>query len=108
MKTKEIRNPEYMRIWKRNNPDRVKYHKRKDKLKKKYGITPEQYDTLLVQQNGLCASCHIAPTDKQLAVDHCHVTGRIRGLLYTNCNLILGLAQDNPNTLKSLIEYLKC
>ncbi len=64
---------------------------------KRYGITVEQYDAMLRQQNGLCAICGRAPKRFRLAVDHDHETGEIRGLLCTRCNLGLGWFRDDPS-----------
>ncbi|MFE7237231.1 endonuclease VII domain-containing protein [Streptomyces sp. NPDC057580] len=65
--------------------------KLRDKLQREYGITLEQYHLLLAAQNGVCAICEIAPTEKKrLHVDHCHKTGRVRALLCVVCNTQLG------------------
>lgn len=86
------------------------------KLKKLYGITVEQYDTLLAEQNGACAVCgskssysrnYRSTARAKLSVDHCHATGKIRGLLCTRCNRALGLIGDNIETALRMSEYLK-
>jgi len=81
-------------------------------LKSKYGITPEKYEKMFREQNGKCAIC--GDTDGKSArgtttfcVDHCHKTGKIRGLLCNNCNRCLGLLKDDPSVLEKAIEYLK-
>lgn len=66
---------------------------RKYALKSTYGITEEQYLQLLAEQNGGCAICGKPPGKRQLAVDHCHKTGVIRGLLCGRCNLGLGFIE---------------
>jgi hypothetical protein len=84
-------------------------------LKTKFGITLEQYNRLLKEQNYACAICKKPETvldnrnnkPKSLAVDHNHVTGEIRGLLCSQCNRSLGGFQDNPEILKQAISYLK-
>lgn len=82
-------------------------------LKKYYGINKEQYDSLLEQQNGGCLFCG-ATTDissrgkpQTLAVDHCHSTGEIRGLLCRNHNAMLGFANDDPVILRKAADYLE-
>jgi hypothetical protein len=83
-------------------------------LHRTYGITIEQYNEILVKQEGLCAICdstfnRINGKTKKLeplSVDHCHATGRIRGLLCFKCNIGLGYFQDNPILLIKAIEYL--
>ena len=64
--------------------------KRREKnLKQRYGITLEQYEQLLVKQEGVCSICHRVPRTKPLAVDHDHKTGTVRGLLCLWCNRAL-------------------
>ena len=76
----------------------------------KYGITKEQYLTMYQQQNGLCAIC-LGPCrdsrNRSMAVDHCHVTGRIRGLLCSPCNTAIGMLQDSPVMLRRAADYLE-
>jgi len=82
-------------------------------LERQYGIRLEDYERMHQQQGGGCYICgsegfKINPHSKVLlAVDHCHDTGRVRGLLCHNCNRALGLLGDNISNLKSAIEYLK-
>ena len=87
-------------------------------LKSKYGITKDQYMALLEAQNYKCKICGLTSATQAaksgrkrvptaLVVDHCHETGRIRGLLCSNCNSMLGMARDNPVTLLRAIQYLK-
>ena len=78
-----------------------------------YGITEDEYDGMLKDQNGTCKNCKQLETStnrgtiRRLAVDHNHVTGKVRGLLCARCNLILGKANDSVALLQGLIEYLK-
>ena len=70
-------------------------HQRPNRYKRLYGITVEDYDAMLEAQNGGCGICENALKDrsghrKYFAVDHCHVTGAVRGLLCTACNVLLG------------------
>lgn len=76
-------------------------------IKKKFGVTKGQYETMLLAQNGLCAICGIKPNHKKLSVDHDHVTGRIRGLLCSPCNLGLGSFRDNIESLARAQIYLR-
>jgi hypothetical protein len=76
-------------------------------LKSAYGLSPAEYDEMLAKQGGGCAICHEAcPTGRQLAVDHDHTTGRVRGLLCTRCNIGLGTFLDTVSRLESAIQYL--
>jgi hypothetical protein len=77
-------------------------------LKAMYGITLDQYNGLLAQQNGVCKICHEPPKKgRQLSVDHCHNSNKIRGLLCSTCNSGLGHFKDDPELLKAAIEYLQ-
>jgi Recombination endonuclease VII len=71
-----------------------------------------EYNNLLEKQNTVCAICLNPNTNgrsdtNNLYVDHDHKTGKVRGLLCSNCNRSLGLVGDNIQTLQSMIEYLK-
>ena len=87
---------------------------RKQHLQRTYGITPEEYDAMLVEQNNECACCGTnkpgnTRRNKYFVVDHDHTTGKVRGLLCHQCNTALGLVRDNPNTLSEMLSYLaKC
>ena len=101
------KNPEKSRAatakYKKNNPDvEVNGH-----LLRKYGITLEEYNGLLEKQKGKCAICKTITSKRRLDVDHCHETGKIRGLLCLNCNAALGNFKDDPILLRTAIEYLK-
>jgi len=85
------------------NPD---YYKDAD-LRKKFGISLEQYRELERKQDYKCAVCHKEPGSKKLAVDHNHKTGENRGLLCGRCNLGLGWFEDSIELLEMAIQYLK-
>ena len=77
-------------------------------LKFKYGISREQYESMLVDQKGLCKLCHLpANESRPLSVDHCHVTKRIRGLIHHTCNSGLGMFNDSIIKLTQAIDYLR-
>jgi len=71
-----------------------------------YKINLETYLEMVESQKGCCKICKKKP-DKRLSVDHCHKSGRNRGLLCSNCNFILGLCCDDISILESAIKYLK-
>ena len=80
-------------------------------LRSKYGITLIEYNTMLAQQNGVCAICNEYNVDrkgthKRMPVDHDHKTGAVRGILCNRCNLLLGKAGDNIELLSAAINYL--
>ena len=107
-----------VKVWRKENPEkRAEQVKREigktytinKHLRSKYGIDHAQYNELLVKQKESCKICgiHHSLLSKRMAVDHCHETGKIRGLLCSSCNSILGYAYDNTNTLEKAIQYLK-
>lgn len=66
-----------------------------------------EYEKMYSKYNGLCAICKAPPPAfRRLALEHCHTTGKIRGILCTSCNLVLGHAKDSTQTLKAAIAYL--
>jgi hypothetical protein len=77
--------------------------------KSSYGITKEQYINMLVEQNNMCAICLHTPDDViyDFHVDHCHTTGKIRGLLCRGCNHGLGNFKDNITSLRLAAQYLE-
>ena len=76
--------------------------------KRMYGITKIQYDALMTQQGGVCAICgKTNPSERKLSVDHNHTTGKVRGLLCNQCNVMLGLGGESICQLKSAIKYLE-
>jgi len=104
-------NPEHIRrvavAWREANPDKIHYYNRKRALSR-YGITPEEYDTMLGLQGGGCAICGSSNTARDsLAVDHDHDTGRVRGLLCSGCNTGLGMFGDDLERLRKALRYLE-
>jgi len=89
--------------------ERVALVNRKACFKRSYGISLDIYDEMLKKQKGVCAICKKKQIDrvkKYLCVDHCHTTNKIRGLLCSSCNRMLGDAKDNIKVLKNAINYL--
>lgn len=76
-------------------------------IKRTYNLTPEEYHTMYEKQGGLCQVCLNPQTNKKLSIDHCHQTGKVRGLLCTSCNLALGKLKDDPEIIKSLLLYVR-
>ena len=125
------RKRELDRNWKRNNPekrkaaakrDREKYPERIQKYKIKYkesgktlewqrksryGISKDDYEKLLINQNHVCPICKGDFIHKKKYIDHDHKTGIVRGIIHFKCNLLLGNAQDNTSILENAINYLK-
>lgn len=91
--------------WQKKNPNSVKNYA----LKTEYGITLEFYNALLAKQGNKCAICSKTQVElkRKLAVDHCHETGKIRGLLCDTCNRGIGYLKDSISVLETAIAYLR-
>lgn len=79
------------------------------RLRTIYGISADDFDKMLADQDGVCAFCKGGPArkTKRLFVDHCHETGRVRGLLCLSCNQALGRLGDNVESIERVLVYLK-
>ena len=111
---------ERVRRWQRENPEkqaaRMREYRasgrrsevdRRSHLKRRFGITPEQYESMLEAQGGRCAICRRRPrADIALHVDHEHESGEIRGLLCFRCNNALGDFGDSERLLHRAAAYL--
>jgi hypothetical protein len=106
-KTEEFKEKRRVFNKKRKEINRATYYK------KRYGITLEVYNKMLLDQDYKCAICKISETEIKhkrntyFAVDHCHKTGKVRGLLCNNCNCILGFINDDTEHLNNAIKYLE-
>jgi hypothetical protein len=104
--------------WVDENPDKAL----DGHLRRKFGITLEQYNTLLAEQGGVCAICgeepriystpggrrrHGRQVRPRLVVDHDHVTGKVRGLLCHPCNSGIGNLKDDVATVRAALKYLE-
>jgi hypothetical protein len=98
------------KLWQRSEVfkrKRARNHRSRT-LRKKFGLTVEEYDRMLEAQGGVCLLCERENTyGRRLAVDHCHITGKVRGLLCTRCNAALGVFNDDPEILERAIQYLR-
>jgi len=103
----------YFKDYRARNPDKIAEHNRRAQLKRKYGITPEEYDSLAESQGHRCAICRTdnpggGPTRRGYwHVDHDHGTGAIRGLLCMDCNVGLGRLGDSVEGLERALAYLR-
>jgi hypothetical protein len=100
--------------WSANNPERSHLSQRQRNLKHRFGVDLEWYENQFKKQNYSCAICETKTNktvgDRQFwnfSVDHCHDSGKIRGILCNNCNRALGLFQDNPELLKKAASYVE-
>jgi Recombination endonuclease VII len=84
-------------------------YEKRSKLLRRYGLTVEDYDQMLENQEHRCGICltHKDELKKGLCVDHCHRTGKVRMLLCVSCNTGLGQFRDSTENLSRAIKYLK-
>lgn len=95
-----------VRQWKHDNKDKI----RNREYLSRYGISLLEYEEMLRAQNNRCATCDKHETEvhkKRLHVDHCHETGKVRGLLCRSCNVALGFVEESEDTLTEMILYLR-
>lgn len=104
LKTKKHQNAKALEWYYANKKKFKSYEK-----KYKYGITEEEYQQMVVKQQGVCKICNNPPVKFKpvLYVDHDHETGKVRGLLCHFCNAGIGMLKDSPALLKRAIKYLK-
>lgn len=114
------KNREAKLAWKERNKDKLKAqakalrilyperHKNTN-LKSLYGVTLDEYNQMFEKQKGCCLLCsrHQVEVTQRLNLDHCHTTGRVRGLLCGNCNRGIGLLKHNVVTLENAVRYLR-
>lgn len=98
------------RKWEEAHPERTVQRRREAHLKRLYGITSAQYDAMLAAQNFVCKICGTdtpGGNGKNFPVDHCHDTGRVRGLLCNACNTGIGKLRHSPDLLRQAACYLE-
>ncbi len=109
-------NKPYLRAYYKKNREKILAHKRLYKhkynsirIKSVYGITEFDRGILYIQQRGKCAICGIPEDElkRSLDIDHCHFSGKVRGLLCSNCNHGIGKFKDKIEVLEKAIKYLK-
>jgi hypothetical protein len=103
-----------MRKWGKENPEKHAHTRWVYDLRTTYGMTEKQWLDLLAAQGGGCAICgenektvHRSGAVWRLSVDHCHTTGKIRGILCNRCNRAIGLLKDDVQLLRKATDYLE-
>jgi len=102
---------ERCRGWYSRNIEKARRYEREKRCKER-GITLEDFDRMMAEQDCACAICRAplseVPDSKTDSphIDHCHDTGRVRGLLCNRCNRALGLLQDDRKILEAALRYL--
>ena len=109
---KKIRDRAYSKIYYQKHKEREKLYSRRldiSKTMKKHGLAMDDYDKMLKEQKCCCAICgrHKITLTLRMAIDHCHTTGKVRGLLCRDCNVGIGTLKDSVELLKKAIEYLE-
>ena len=104
---------ELAREWRKNNPDKQKMISLKCNLRKCYNMSVEEWDALWEKQKGLCPICNrpLSEEYRRPCVDHDHETGKIRGIIHSGCNLLVGILEkdmsiDLANKINNIINYL--
>lgn len=110
---------ETIKAWRAAHPDKMREYRRKDAQRSRarikrwrektfYGLTPEMKQSMLQRQGNRCAIClrHEKELKRGLAIDHCHETGRVRGLLCHPCNQALGMLREDFNRFERAMDYL--
>lgn len=98
-----------LRVYRALEPERYKNYD----LKKLFGLSKSEYAQMLAEHGEKCAICGEPETLKikdktiSLSVDHCHGSGKVRGLLCSSCNTGIGLFKDSPAILRAAISYLE-
>lgn len=88
---------------------KAQIHNRRATLKRSYNMMPAEYDALAARHAGRCGICGTTEPGygrRHMAVDHCHATGAIRGILCNACNIALGTFGDSIEKLRGAIAYL--
>lgn len=92
------------KAWRTSNPEKV----RTRELNRNYNISADEWNAMFFAQGSKCAICsRTEHVGKNWHTDHCHATGRVRGILCHNCNHLLGGAKDKVEILRAAIDYLE-
>jgi lipopolysaccharide biosynthesis glycosyltransferase len=94
------------REWREKNPKSYKMSQRRQRRKREYGVSDEDYSNMLIAQSDCCAICKVS-IGWEAAVDHCHKTGKVRGLLCNTCNTGIGMLKDDVEVIQNAVYYLK-
>lgn len=101
------------REWRKKNVEKDRWYNTVRYLRTRYKITPERYKELLDEHNHKCAICGGLESRNRrgirmkLCIDHCHKTGKIRGILCSSCNSAIGYLRDDPSIIGKCIEYVE-
>lgn len=91
-----------MKHWRSEHPG----HTRRYVVKCVYGLEPTAFDAMLAKQGNACAICRTSFEERRLTIDHCHNTGKVRGLLCASCNSGIAYLDDNPAVMRAAARYV--
>lgn len=97
----------YYQNLKATNPEKIAEYQRTTRLRQRYGITREDFDAMLERQGNRCAICgstKLLDYPKRPPIDHCHTTGRVRGVLCNKCNGALGWYEKHRETIVGYLD----
>lgn len=106
---KKIQQAQYKKDYYEKNREKMLKQTTVARRLRMFGVTEDEYNELFTKQSGKCAICgkHQSDLNHTLCVDHCHETGKIRGLLCHDCNVGIGRLKDSLKNLRNAIKYLK-
>lgn len=93
-----------LKAWRTNNPKAASKNDKRARLKKKYGLSPDEVESMRARQKGCCAICE--RSTPRLFVDHCHIKGHVRSLLCQTCNTFLGWYEKKADTILRFQRYI--
>lgn len=97
----------YTKDWYKADPARARDVAKRSKIRIKYGVEVEELDAMFERQGRKCAICRKPVAEKDRHTDHCHKTGKLRGILCITCNVGIGQLGDDPDVLRAAIKYLE-
>lgn len=101
-------NQDHIQAYRERHKERDRQKSRLNHVRKLYGLTAEEYETLRAAQENRCAICKKEPHNRRrLHVDHCHTTGKVRALLCHYCNVGIGALREDPEIFRQAIMYLE-
>jgi hypothetical protein len=108
-KLNKKRTQDYCDWYKRTHKSQLKEWRKFHRIEKKYGISKSEWNSLLIKQRNKCAICRAKlPKDLgKLCTDHCHKSGKVRGIVHSECNLLIGFCKENKTTLQNAIKYIQ-
>lgn len=102
--------------WRKKNADKVKQYRSKYResgqaksaqYRHRYGVSSEQIEAIKIAQKYICPACGEPFGNAVTAIDHCHLTGKVRAVLHRQCNSMIGLAKESAETLERAAIYLR-